>query len=784
MKCNVPLIVNFGKTKLKIWSNGKVNILPLPFNPFIIKKDEKGDLIVNSYTEKNVRVRKIQYNNILDFKEVYKYLPESESKDLFYTSLKIMYYTFAKDLIMKYKQTDDLKILILDIEAITDSKLTTSGENPITSIAAKFNDNDIICFSDFRKTLKYPDLYIIKEFTSYFQQVDPDIIVSYTPFDIIVLQNRINKMKGTVDVLAYHREFGHSSRATVDEYKFASKKPDGTYYISFNGRIYIDLYQLVKKDTSLTGITDRKLKTLAKFYNLDYIELTKDQMNDMINIVNTPILTEYNKSDVNITSYIFYRNYINSLISLAEQLEIALEDSYDFLLRKSNIAELLLFREMSSKNIYPFGTNAQRYPDIVKDVNINGKIEKRFKYEGAYVDICKTGVISPVWKYDFSSFYPSAALTFNISPETTTIYAKNQYTGQFKFWRQEGYLYISCPDSNLNLDVVIRIALPKEGQEGIVRKMIQEMWKKKDEIKKQLKKDPNNLSLQSQYNNIKVIINAFSYGASGLAYSRCGDLASAFAISSICRYISKRIVTDVFKEHTVEVDTDGIYVDKKFDLNVLQQWINDLIKNEFHLKSYFKIDEEEYQSSFFYKMKNYILKTYDNKTIIHGAAFKSSSKCKLFAHVLHNMIDYILNNPKTTLKDMINYKLKLSDLSQYKWPDDFVLSFRVSRDKDEYISKTSLSYKMIEQYEQKTETRVRTDDTIFYVVTKGMNYKILDNLSPNDIYSEQYYRELIDNFCEEVFGIPINNSVSLFHGMLKEEKKEITEEENVEEDEI
>ena len=208
-------------------------------------------------------------------------------------------------------------------------------------------------------------------------------------------------------------------------------------------------------------------------------------------------------------------------------------------------------------------------------------------------------------------------------------------------------------------------------------------------------------------------------------------------------------------------NTDGYYVSKKIDMKDLHTYIKNIIEKEFKLKNYLLLEEDKFDSGYFYKMKNYILKTVEGKYKVYGSAFKSSSKCALFDKAFNKIVDYVFSHPNASQEDLIRFKMKLTDLSNYKWPEDFILSFKTSRYKEEYVSNTSQVFKLIQSYEEIYKEKVKPGNSLFYVVTKGPTYKLVDTLTEKDIFDRQYYINMLNKMFM-VFNIPKSNMLRLF----------------------
>ena len=1138
---SVPLIFDISNRNLLIWANGTLAVEKPPFKPFVFKEDPRGDIYIDDYKRKNVLVRMIKFKDFVEYKNFVRKYTDYQNAGLFaIPNVKLLYYAMSPDVILNYPQTDELKILTFDIEVETESgKVYKRGEKPIISIAAKINDDEPICFMNYDKNLKYPDTFIIRSFVDFFAKADPDIVVTYTDYDLVYLSKRMKKIGLQQHVL--HRGNQPESRDII----FSVEDEDR---IDIEGRLYFDVFVHVLRDQNLYGLRNRGLKEVSKFYKVatsDMIELTKDELGHTKHLIGTEKLEMYNKDDV-IRTWGLFKVYFQNVINLAELLQVALNDAHKMLTKTSDIASLVMFRELARKNIFPLDTNYNRYSEHVT-VNTRGK--PRLSYEGAVVGMYKKpGLYAPIKKQDFSclvsdtrivtkergtikicdvkegehvlgidgwhkiakvwefdydgeiydihgvkctpihkfpvvkkrgkgvshkmydvpanelklhkhvlttyvsfenhngfvtimderisvtkkeksyykgkvydltlegrpyyyankvlvhnSFYPNTAATFNLSPETVELLDEKDYTGNYKFWREGKYLYIVIPDKNWNKDIYIRIDMSKQ---GILTKHFIDFFKMKQSIKKRMKEvtDKNELErLKGNYIASKVLVNSL-YGNMGLVYSRFGDAIVALATTGMCRYITTKLMEDVLKDSVIETDsvtgdtpvfvkdpdgnidiipieslhnsdkkrvvyngpykiltrhgwrdiiytkkhmtkkniyrirfgngyvdvtedhslfdvsgknvspmelnvgsrveiyddlkelkideyftlnginkrfsgykikkafefgekakdrvplfvlnsrnvdiitafikgflksrgieyknhdvselilnnvesktlaaglmyllcklgyrfnihnvvlhkdiissgekvavydvsttdgsfinalglnslknTDGWYLIGDVALDDVNKYIKNLIENEFGLTNYLSVDEEHYDSGYFYKAKNYILKDGD-KYVIHGAVFKSSSKPLIYRKVFEEAIDFIFNNPNATEKEKVKFRMKVTDMSRYEWPNDFIMSIKTSAYKEEYVVQTSMAYKLIDQYEKLTKERVRPGDTISYVVVGNREFKVLPALKDSDRPCREYYIEMLNKLME-ILMLPTSNRIKLF----------------------
>ena len=156
-------------------------------------------------------------------------------------------------------------------------------------------------------------------------------------------------------------------------------------------------------------------------------------------------------------------------------------------------------------------TNEQRYKDRLGTISYESAKVAIYD-EGEKVDALKR-YFPKVYKIDFSSQYPSAMDTFNLSPETVSLMDIKEYSGVFQAKNKDDYLWLNIPDKNMELDLVIRIYIKED---GFLRSEFRKLKAIREELKAASKKEPDNKLLYSKQWAVKVLMNSI-YGYEGLA---------------------------------------------------------------------------------------------------------------------------------------------------------------------------------------------------------------------------------------------------------------------------
>lgn len=501
---------------IEIWRNSRKEIVPSPIKPYFyssypmkfpfeVQHDIQDKTLLS--TLKPSKVHRYSFKNT-------KYVSQYREDDSFEANI-----VFTDRILIDepnyfdaFPNTDNLKVLHFDCEMDTTGMFPTPDRNAITGIGAICGNRKVLYMS---KTYD-DDKEIILKFFDFIRQTDPDIISHYNGnnFDIPYLIKRMEINHIPIDLWSRH-----------------NKKPydfKGTW--NFNGRLSFDIYNQVTRDQTLFGIKNHKMKTVAKWFKFpDVVEIPMDNMRS---IVNTKELRDYLKSDVNITEFLF-KIYFANVLTLSEMNKIPL----NLLVRAtpSFLPRIIHGRAFQNLNIISDKNNMERHPTYIHN--------KR----GAIVDTYLPGLyLDPVYKIDFSSQYPNAVRTFNISPETTRIIRYEDYTGEYKFdmSNQDKYVY-TIPDSIANKNIIIEVDMSKRGfLPKFMDAVLSERFKIKAEMKT-LDKDSSKYEyLYSRQNALKVIANVQT-GYEGQLHARFGSLACYNMITGMCRYYIQEVIDKV-----------------------------------------------------------------------------------------------------------------------------------------------------------------------------------------------------------------------------------------------
>jgi len=579
----------------------------------------------------------------------------------------------------------ELKVLSIDIE--TDSKA-----KKIYCISLYTNDYKNVIIVGIDKDLGKPlknaltvnsEKELLEKFRDSVLTIDPDIITGWNliDFDLKVLKQKFDEHKipfnlGRIDwpcKLELNDEFMRDSTA------------------DFPGRMVLDGIVLLK--TSFVKLENYKLDTAAE----EFLGRKK-------------IIGQENKGE-NIDKY--YKNDQQKLV------DYNLEDSefvYE-ILYKTHSLQLTLLRSLITgmtldrvkASVASLDSLFLRYARKFKIVLSSSKFsEKDEPGKGGFVMKSKPGLYDYVIVCDFKSLYPSIIRTFNIDP----------------------YSYVAPNDRPKHPDkekyTTTANGAVFKNQEGILPKIITDVWRQRDAAKK--RKD----TAETIY-ALKIIMNSF-YGVLGNPACRFFNPEISNAITYTGQEIIK-LTTKKVEELGYEViymDTDSVFVVSRAD-NIddarkigrkIQKHINefydDYIKKEYHRDNVMELQFEKLFKVFLMPTirgsdegakKRYagIIINEDGKEELHftGMEFVRGDWTDVAKKFQEELFNLAFNK-----KEVDEYIRKfVKDLKEGKYDDMLVYKKSLSKPLDEYTKTTPPHVKAARMLDKLTSSLIQ------YVVT-------------------------------------------------------------------
>jgi len=315
-------------------------------------------------------------------------------------------------------------------------------------------------------------------------------------------------------------------------------------------------------------------------------------------------------------------------------------------------------------------------------------------FEGGYTDIFFTGVEHNVWHCDVASLYPSIMLKFDCFPVTDQLQIFRHLLTDLRTFRLEAKA---------------------------------EMRAEKESSKQH--------HLQALHNTFKILLNSF-YGYLGFAQGHFADFDAAARVTQIGRDLLKQMIDWLGAQgaKVIEVDTDGIYfvppssveagvspgktkisaadtaATAGDEIEKLQQGLAKELPAGIEIEF-----DEQFDSMFSYKSKNYALLTKDGEVIVKGGALKSRGLEKFQRVFLEEMIKLIMEGKPEAISDL---------------RDQFEKRIRNREWKIDMLMKTDTLQDSLDKYRAKIAGSARNRAAAYELgLASGRNYKPGDQIS-------------------------------------------------------
>jgi len=727
----VPLSVNplvkHGKEVLNIWFNGKNKVIPTPIFPYFYS-NEKDTSIPASISE--ISAKKL--SNYQDGK-FYKYDFKTRDELVKYRELVTSFEANIPfilrnridnpDLFTKFPHSNELKFLFLDIEQYTkQEELFPSYEDRITSIAFCTNDRKIK--SIYLKKDNTSDKKLLLKFIEIYQKISPDVLVVYNKkYDILTLLQRCQRNK--INTTAF-------SKNNVKPYV------GGKEVVNIEGVVIYDVYDSAARDQSLFGnVPNKGLKAVSNYFGFkeERKPLTPKEITEF---QGTKELVEYNKDDIR-RLLLLFDIYWHNIEFNANDLQIPLNTAIN--LNTTDLGLITIGDEYKKYNIIADGTNADRYPEIFT------KHEHGGNYEGALVGISRTGLFKPMYKADYSSMYPTIMSSFNLSPDTTTL-IMFEALGEFRIEENDYSFEYHIPDKVLNKNMVIQVLK----EQGFCSELVKRFLKERAEYKRKWK-ETGEKRYRAMSDNRKVKANGGVYGIQGSAKHAFGFAPIAIATTGIGRECAQLLIdtlNELYLKSVIEYDTDGVYFSTQvFNKDDIINSFNRKLREKFKKELDLSIDIDSYDSGYFYKAKNYVLKK-GEKMIYHGAAMKASSKNLLSKKLIEELAIARLSGLST---DGIVKKYQKLDFSLKYFAMNVTMGMHMSQ----YKSNNALAPKLARQAQKSLGIKPEIGNQYHYIKGKS-DYVLYESADEKDI-DTSYYLDQVNNIVEMFDVKPIMSSL-------------------------
>jgi len=728
VKLNVPLSARCsivkGVEKLRIWYNGKERIVDTKIRPYFYSY---RDLDIECFKKEKVKAKalsdhqektfwKYSFNTRAELRAV-SGKPELK-EDIFENELSEYGDSFIirnrldrPNVFELFPHKNELILLFVDIEQENDKGIKfPTGKNNLSSIAWCTNDRDVKCI--LKKKESESDKLLLENFIDEYAKINPDVVVCYNKtYDIPMIIRRCIRNNIDTSPLTKNQE----GRANIGKKEMAF----------LDGIVIYDVYDSARQDQALDGnVENRGLKEVSNFFGFEEKRkpLTYEEISEKIG---TKELAEYNMDDVKRLFYLF-DIYWPGIEYNANDLKIPL--SIAVAMNITKLGMICIGEEYKKQNIIADGTNEQRYDKIFRRKKKAGEPN----YQGALVGIDRNGYFEPVYKADYGSMYPTIMSSFNLSPDTTKLLEYVPY-GKFKIEEEEMWFVYHIPDDVLKMNLIIQVSKRPGFFALLVKKFLLERMSFKNSYKK-----TGLERYKSASDNRKVKANGGVYGNQGAAHHPFGFAPIAIATCGFGREAAQMLIdvlNGLYPNSVIETDTDGIYFTTK---NFNEEDVMDAFKKK--LKQVFKkdisldIDIDKYDSGYFYKAKNYVLKKGD-KIIKHGVAMKAQSKNILSRNLIEELAKAKVNNqPITKVSD--NYMKLDFPLEHFAMNVTMGMPYGSYKNKEgNLVTRLARDAERIQRIEPAVGNR-------YYYVKEKHDYVLLEEASIERL-DITYYREQV-----------------------------------------
>ncbi len=448
---------------------------------------------------------------------------------------------------------------------------------------------------------------IIDAFTKVIQDEDPDVITGYNidNYDIPTLFERGKVSRA--GKLAWGRDLSEPRKVGMRGWRC-------------NGRLVVDAWWAAKialrpKQETLNHVA--KLCLGEEKLDVEPSKMDDEWRDDRAKVM------RYCQKDAELALRILeYVGTLRKTMDLAAVSKLPMEDVQTS--GNSSLIDSILIRE------------ADRVPEPFGPVGVplTGNFDDDEEaIEGGYVHTIEPGLYHWVIVLDFKSMYPSLIINKNICFTTLSDVGTIEAPNGARF-------------------------LSREQKEGLLPKILRELMKQRDDIKKMMRetKDPDEYRYYDGLQNaVKVLMNAV-YGVFASSFYRFTDRNIGSAITAFARETVKTLIARLGEEghKVIYSDTDSIFVESPHknleDTVKFGQEIADRFSREVSQMEFQKVLEPLFSHG---KKKRYVGRSVwpDQELLIRGYETRRSDAFDLQSEVLMTVFEKILDGkPEEAVK--------------------------------------------------------------------------------------------------------------------------------------
>jgi DNA polymerase elongation subunit (family B) len=632
------------------------------------------------------------------------------------------------------------KALAYDIE--TDEIKIGEGEILMVSLVSK-NFQKVITWKKTKSALGKSHDYVeyvkdeaelLERFAKHVKEVSPDFLVGYFSdgFDLPYLRARAEKLKVPLTL---------GLDGTQPRF-FRGGAGKGLGAAKISGIVHIDLLKFIQTAYSQYMQSETlSLNEVAHEFLGDSKKKHTHQHSSKIDGQGWEDYYEYNLHDSVLTLKLFEKMWPDML----EFSRIMQEPIFD------------VSRNGMSSNVEDYIThNLSRFNEIPEKKPVHDEIGRRRdreKYVGAFVFEPTPGLYENVGVFDFTSFWPSIIVTFNLS-RSTLLEKKEKDSVEAEVLGKKVFF---------------------SKKPGFFSEMLKEIIEKRKKYKKELQEKPDVIK-KARSNAFKLLANA-SYGYQGFFGARYYCPEASGAATAISRDFIKKTIEEINDEgyKTIYSDTDSIafLMNKKTESKTM----NFLEKLNSHLPGVMELELEGFfkrglwvtkREGTIGAKKKYALLGKDGKLKIRGFETVRRDWCPLARETQNKIIRLVLDegNEKKALeylKDIIK-KIKGRKINK----EELIIKTMLQKPLSEY--KNITPHVIAARKMQERELPITAGNLIEYYIAQpkdGEKKKLVRervNLSDEkgeydiDYYLNKQVLPAAENIFQ-VFGVDVNEII-------------------------
>ncbi|NMB67005.1 hypothetical protein GYA25_03025 [Candidatus Woesearchaeota archaeon] len=526
---------------------------------------------------------------------------------------------------------------------------------------------------------------LIEKFVEYIKKLSPDFLVGYFSdgFDLPYLKARAEKNKIKLNLGI------DNSQPTFSRGSMLTGKIDGIVHIDLLRFIQTAYSQYMQSETlSLNEVANEFLGESKKDFEFKHSsKLNKEEWDKYF---------EYNLQDSLLTFRLFNKMWPDLLEFTRIMQEPIFSVSRNGM--SSNVEDYIIH------NLNRFNEIPEKRPTYDE---INER-RNRERYEGAFVFQPSPGLYEDLAMFDFTSYWPSIIVTFNLS--------KSTYLEK----KEDDCLEVDIEDKRYYFSKKI----------GFFPMMLKEIIEKRKQYKKELSKDFNSLK-KARSNAFKLLANA-SYGYQGFFGARYYCKEASEATTAISREWIKKIIDKINQKgyKVIYGDTDSIsFLLNKKTKEETKKFLEE-INSE--LPGIMELDLEDFykrgiwvtkRTGEFGAKKKYALINHQDKLKIRGFETVRRDWCRLARETQNEILKMILKEGneekaleylKGIIKKLKSRKVELKDL---------IIKTQIKKSLDEYKAITPhviAAKKMIER-----KIPLSQDSLVQYYIAENQGKKSL-----------------------------------------------------------